>query len=91
MTRLELERLVRDAECHPQLRHHLARCGSWQELLRAARAQGYAVRPHDLQQASREARAGTFLQRARLRPIPPLLAGTSSDQSWRRRSASTAR
>lgn len=91
MTRTELERLVGDAERQPQLRHNLSHCRSWQDLLRAANRQGYAVEPGDLRQALREDHAGSFLERSRLRPIPDLLLGGPADQSRWRRSASTAR
>ena len=47
----ELERLVRDAEAHAELRHTLRRCRSRQELLRCARNLGYRVTRTDLQNA----------------------------------------
>ncbi|WP_411867203.1 Nif11 family protein [Vulcanococcus limneticus] len=91
MTRTELERLVADAERQPGLRQQLSLCHSWQELLQAAQGRGYAVETGDLQQASREAHASSFLERSRLRPIPDLLPGAPAAQSWPRRSANTAR
>jgi hypothetical protein len=47
----ELERLVADAEASQEMRQTLRHCRSPQELLLAARQQGYRVTPIDLQNA----------------------------------------
>jgi hypothetical protein len=47
----ELERLVADAEASQELQHSLRHCHSPQDLLLAARRQGYRITRIDLQNA----------------------------------------
>lgn len=56
MSRIELERLVSDAEADGALRRALRRCRSSQELVLAARRLGYGVTRVDVQEARRQER-----------------------------------
>jgi hypothetical protein len=72
MSMAQLQRLVREAEANPTLRHQVRLHGSWSQWLRQVRALGYAVEVADLHEAAKVQQQQRFWRLSQLPSIRQL-------------------